>query len=133
MFEGLGKNGTLWTLSHAGHYVFTDFCPALELMEPDVREQIGTSCDPTAPLPMDAAHLVELIAPLVRAVRVDRMYALPRALPLYEAAGCPEAATPDFFAATVGALRQGFAAHGVVIDGLDDLATALGLVGESVG
>ena len=80
-------------------------------------------------LPMDPARLVAQIAPLVRAVRIDRMYALPRALPLYEAAGCPEAATPEFFAATASVLREGFAARGVTLDGPDDLAGALGLTG----
>jgi DNA repair photolyase len=79
-------------------------------------------------LPMNAARLVERMAPLVRAVRIDRMHALDRTGPLYQEAGFPEAATEAFFERTAAELERGFAAHGVRVHELDDLAAVLGAV-----
>jgi hypothetical protein len=73
-------------------------------------------------LPMDVDHLVARLAPLVSAVRIDRMHQMARAMSLYEAAGCVYAAGDDFFAATIARLSAGFRARGVTIDDLDDLA-----------
>lgn len=72
-------------------------------------------------LPMDPERLVARMAPLVRAVRVDRMQCLDleRVARLY--AFSPEARSEGFFARTIGALRAGFAARGVAIDERDDL------------
>lgn len=77
-------------------------------------------------LPMDAANLVARVAPFVRAVRVDRMHALSRARHLYARAGRLDAMGEGFAEALERALREGFAARGVRVDELDDLATALG-------
>lgn len=76
-------------------------------------------------LPMDAANLVARVAPFVRAVRVDRMHALSRARHLYARAGRLDAMGEGFAEALERALREGFAARGVRVDELDDLATAL--------
>lgn len=78
-------------------------------------------------LPMDPERLVARLAPLVRAVRIDRMYEMPRVLPLYEQAGRLDAAEDRFFRETEQVLRAGFRRHGIAMDDLDDLGTALGL------
>ncbi len=72
-------------------------------------------------LPMNPKRLVELLAPHVRAVRIDRMHELKQARPLYEAAGCTEALSDAFAASTLTALREGFAARDVPADDADDL------------
>lgn len=79
-------------------------------------------------LPMNVDNLVERMAPHVMAVRVDRMYEMPRVMHLYEKAGRLDAAEDAFFEKTIGELRNKFKARGVNIDDLDDLAAALGLV-----
>ncbi len=76
-------------------------------------------------LPMIPERLVELVAPYVRAVRIDRMYELARVRPLYEAAGRPDAMTDAFFERTEARLRALFAARGVPSEGLDDLRRLL--------
>lgn len=78
-------------------------------------------------LPMNAARLALRMAPLVRAVRIDRMHVLDRTRALYDEAGMPEAATEEFFARTTAELERGFAAHGIPLDELDDMAKALGV------
>ena len=77
-------------------------------------------------LPMDPARLVASLAPLIRAVRIDRMHELPRVRHLYAQAGMLAAATDGFFARTGAALRAGFSAAGIRYDEMDDLT---GLVG----
>jgi DNA repair photolyase len=77
-------------------------------------------------LPMSAPRLVERMAPLVKAVRIDRMHSLDRTRALYEAAGVPEAASDAFFERTTAELEKGFALRGVRIDALDDWALTLG-------
>ncbi len=77
-------------------------------------------------LPMNAANLVARVAPFVRAVRIDRMHALSRARHLYARAGRLDAMGEGFAEALERELREGFAARGVRVDDLDDLATALG-------
>ena len=72
-------------------------------------------------LPMDPERLAARVAPFVRAARVDRMHEVEQSRPLYEAAGLTEAMTEGFFARTVGALREAFAARGVPVDDRDDL------------
>lgn len=76
-------------------------------------------------LPMDAARLIDAVAPYVRAVRVDRMHAVERAEALYARAGRLDAMDDGFADALVRALTEGFAARGVRVDALDDLAAAL--------
>ncbi len=77
-------------------------------------------------LPMNVDRLVARLAPLVRAVRVDRMHDAARFRHLYEAAGMLHALEPSFFEETVGALRDGFARCGVAVDELDDLGALVG-------
>jgi DNA repair photolyase len=77
-------------------------------------------------LPMDPARLVDLSAPHAHVARVDRMYSLDRVRHLYDAAGCPEAMTDEFFARTGAALSEGYAARGVHVDALDDMDALLG-------
>lgn len=74
-------------------------------------------------LPMDPDRLVAALAPWVRAVRIDRMYDLPRVRHLYEAAGCPDASSDAFFADARERLVAGFRRAGVATDELDDLAS----------
>ncbi len=76
-------------------------------------------------LPMDPDRLVEQLAPIVDAVRIDRMHEMARARTLYESAGLLEATTEEFFENTGRRLREGFAAHGIHLDELDDLARIL--------
>lgn len=76
-------------------------------------------------LPMDPERLADLLAPHIDAVRVDRMYEMPRARRLYEEAGMMDACADDFFVRTGEALRKAFAARGVRYDELDDLAGLL--------
>ncbi len=77
-------------------------------------------------LPMDPDRLVAQVAPLVRAVRVDRMHHVQRYRHLYAQHGLEYAAEPAFFDELIPRLRQGFADHGVETDELDDLAQLLG-------
>jgi DNA repair photolyase len=72
-------------------------------------------------LPMDPQRLAARLAPLVRAVRIDRMYDGHRVRHLYEAAGQLDAATEAFYQRTAGALRAALEARGVRIDPLDDV------------
>ena len=72
-------------------------------------------------LPMNPERLARLLAPHVRAVRIDRMYQLDRVMHLYEAAGCVDAATDEFFATTRARLVAALDALGVRVDPLDDL------------
>ena len=78
-------------------------------------------------LPMDPARLVEKMAPLVRAVRIDRMHEIEASRHLYEAAGRLDALEDSFFARLEHALRAGFAARGVIVDELDDIGGLVGL------
>jgi DNA repair photolyase len=77
-------------------------------------------------LPMNARALVARMAPLVAAVRIDRMHQMARALPLYEAAGRVDASTDRFFSDTIADLREGFGAARVPIDDRDDLSALVG-------
>jgi DNA repair photolyase len=79
-------------------------------------------------LPMDAARLVDLLAPHIEVLRLDRMHGIERVRHLYEAAGALAASTDEFFKTTGEALRRGFAARGIPVDDLDDMA---GLVGPA--
>lgn len=76
-------------------------------------------------LPMDPDRLVARVAPVVRAVRVDRMHHVKKYRHLYARHGLEHAAEPPFFDELIPRLCQGFAAHGVKIDELDDLARLL--------
>lgn len=76
-------------------------------------------------LPMNPARLVELVAPLVRAVRIDRMHSMDRVAAVYEKHGLLDAATDEFFESTRAALVQGFRARSVKVDEADDLTGLL--------
>lgn len=80
-------------------------------------------------LPMSPERLVARMAPIIRAVRIDRMYELSRSRDLYDAIGCLDAMEPAFFDRTEAILRSGFAAAGVALDELDELGAALGWAG----
>jgi DNA repair photolyase len=77
-------------------------------------------------LPMDPVALAARLAPLVRAVRIDRMVELDRMRPLYEGAGLGAAASDEYAARTAAALRAAFGAYGIAVDELDDLSALLG-------
>lgn len=79
-------------------------------------------------LPMNVDNVVRRMAPFVKAVRIDRMHEMERMRPIYEANDLLYATEDAFFERTGKALREGFAAHGVVVDDLDDLSASLGLV-----
>ncbi len=83
-------------------------------------------------LPMDVDRLVDLVAPHVGVVRIDRMHRMDRALPLYEAAGCVWAAEDAFFERTAAALHTRFRERGVGTDDLDDVAAALGVTPSGI-
>jgi hypothetical protein len=74
---------------------------------------------------MDPDRLVDLVAPHVHAVRVDRMHRLDRARELYASAGLLEAMTDTFFEVTTRRLLDGFAARGVNVDPMDDVTAAV--------
>lgn len=76
-------------------------------------------------LPMDVERLVEAIAPYVRAVRIDRLYAGERVRHLYAAHGLEAAAGDAFAERTMGALQAALAARGVAVDSLDELEPLL--------
>lgn len=78
-------------------------------------------------LPMDPEALAGRLAPLVDAVRIDRMHSLPLAQPLYAAAGAEDAASPAFFERTGAALAAELSRLGIPLDDLDDLGGLLGL------
>lgn len=80
-------------------------------------------------LPMDPERLVERVAPHVRSVRIDRMHAMDRALPLYRAAGREDAASDAWFAATKSELEDAFTRRGVLFDELEDMRAVVGLEG----
>jgi hypothetical protein len=72
---------------------------------------------------MNTDRLIAEIAPHVDAIRIDHMHEVGRALPLYEAAGCVEAARPAFARETIKRLVEGFTSAGVAVDARDDLAS----------
>jgi DNA repair photolyase len=76
-------------------------------------------------LPMDPERLVRLLAPLVSAVRIDRMHFVERSRQVYVDAGLSWACSDQFFEETFGKLASGFRAAGVRVDELDDLAGLL--------
>jgi len=76
-------------------------------------------------LPMDPERLVAQVAPLVQAVRVDRMHHVERYRHLYARHGLEHAAEPAFFDKLIPQLTRGFAEHGVALDEMDDLAQLL--------
>lgn len=77
-------------------------------------------------LPMDADRLVELLAPSVHAVRLDRMYFFgERMRQVYEQHGLAQYATAAYADDTIDRLARGFAARGVRVDPLDDLEPLL--------
>jgi DNA repair photolyase len=76
-------------------------------------------------LPMDPEKLASRLAGFARVVRIDRMYEIERARPLYERAGRLDAMTDEFFATTEASLRQALGARGVSVDPVDDLSFLL--------
>ncbi len=77
-------------------------------------------------LPMNAQALAARLAPLVRAVRVDRMYFLDKVKHLYVEHGLEYAMTDEFFETTARALLGPLQAAGVGVDGFDLLEQILG-------
>jgi DNA repair photolyase len=77
-------------------------------------------------LPMDADQLVARLAPLIRAVRIDRMVPVGPVLGTYRENQLMEAAGDDYFQDTARSLQQAFAARGVPVNPMDDLRTLFG-------
>ncbi|MFC1654719.1 radical SAM protein [Myxococcota bacterium] len=84
-------------------------------------------------LPMDPQRLVSLLAPIVRAVRIDRMYSMHLVRQLYEEHDLQHAATDAFFEKHEQELREGFTAAGVVVDEMDELHSLMELLFSSPG
>ena len=78
-------------------------------------------------LPMDVHRLVETLAPVVRAVRLDRMYFTARVKHLYDEHGLERFATEAFAEETINRLARAFHSRGVAVDSLDDLEPLLSL------
>ena len=76
-------------------------------------------------LPMNVDKLVEKVAPVVRAVRLDRMYFTARVQHLYDAHGLERFAGEAFVDETIHRLASGFRSHGVAVDSLDNLEPLL--------
>lgn len=77
-------------------------------------------------LPMDVDRLVEKVAPFVRVVRLDRLYAGDRVKHLYDEHGLGKFATEEFADETIRRLTRAFRARGVNVDSLDNLEPLLG-------
>jgi len=78
-------------------------------------------------LPMNVDRLVEQIAPIVRAVRLDRMYFAERVQHIYDEHGLTEFASEAFADETIEQLTRAFQARGVTVDPFDDFAPLLNL------
>lgn len=76
-------------------------------------------------LPMDVDRLADTLAPVIHAVRFDRMRSLRLVAHLYEENGIAHAATEEFFDEAEKRLRQAFAERGVPVDEMDNLAEML--------
>lgn len=81
-------------------------------------------------LPMNAERLVERVAPIVRAVRIDRMYSMHLVEHLYREHGLAGAAGDAFFEEHLQKLKEAFSARGVIIDEMDDLGSLLDSIQE---
>ncbi|MFH2008337.1 MAG: radical SAM protein [bacterium] len=77
-------------------------------------------------LPMiNPTQLAATLAPIIHAVRIDRMHHVHRYLHLYQRHNLEHAADPAFFADLIPRLQAAFRTQGVPIDELDDLARLL--------
>jgi DNA repair photolyase len=72
-------------------------------------------------LPQDPERLVDLLAPVIDVVRIDRMHCIERVQHIYEATGTLEATGDAWFEGVQRRLSAGFARHGVKLHALDDL------------
>ncbi len=86
---------------------------------------IGTFAVIQPVLPMNVDRLIERLAPLVRAVRLDRLYLGERVAQLYRDNGLDAYATDAYADDTLGRLARGFTARGVRVDPLDDFEPLL--------
>jgi DNA repair photolyase len=86
---------------------------------------IGTFAVIQPVLPMNVDRLVERLAPLVRAVRLDRLYLGERIAQLYRDNGLDAYATDAYADDTLGRLARAFTARGVRVDPLDDFEPLL--------
>jgi DNA repair photolyase len=76
-------------------------------------------------LPMNAERLVDLVAPYVRVVRLDRMYLGERVRHLYEQHGLQRFASEEYADETIAQLSAAFRARGVKVDPLNELGPLL--------
>ncbi len=76
-------------------------------------------------LPLDPEALASRLAPLVDAVRVDRMHHVVRYQHMYRRHGLEHAAEDAFFADIIPRLEAAFSARGVPLDEMDHLASML--------
>ena len=72
-------------------------------------------------LPMDVERLADRLAPLVRAVRIDRMFFLDQVRDLYERHDLLDFAGDAWFEQAAAELTEAFQARGVSIDSMDVL------------
>jgi DNA repair photolyase len=86
---------------------------------------VGTFAVIQPVLPMNVDRLVDRLAPLVRAVRLDRLYLGERVAHLYRDNGLDTYATEAYADDTLGRLTRAFTAHGVRVDPLDDFEPLL--------
>jgi len=76
-------------------------------------------------LPMNPDRLVDMIAPLVRAVRLDKLYVGERIMHLYDQHGLTRYATDEYATETMDRLTAAFHSRGVRVDTLDNLEALL--------
>lgn len=76
-------------------------------------------------LPMNVKRLVDIVAPVVKAVRIDRMNAMHLVRRLYEENNLQESASDAFFKEHEHLLKEAFSARGVVIHDMDDLGSLM--------
>jgi len=81
-------------------------------------------------LPLDPERFVRLLGPLVRLVRIDRMYVQERVRATYEAHGLAHCLDDAWFTDMHARLMAGFAAYGVRESLFDDLTELVGDVPE---
>jgi len=72
-------------------------------------------------LPMNPERLATLLAPLVTAVRIDRMYQIDQVQHLYREHGIVDAMTDSFFREMETRLRRAFAERNVPVHDMDNL------------
>jgi DNA repair photolyase len=76
-------------------------------------------------LPMDVDALVARLAPLIKAVRIDRMVPVGPVMEIYRQNGLLEAAGDEYFDDVHRRLQSAFSSRGVLVDPMDDIRALL--------